>query len=289
MFLKDRHELSVKNQWYNGKKEVYFIMTREEMEIKLNLSLPTVIKTLRELKNMNLIEEERRGQGKSNIFYLLEFKNIESQTSKTFSSRPKKSLGQGSKTFSSRPKKSLGQNLKEFYPNHTNHKNHKFSNTYSSDTDSINQPPPVDNSPPYQNQIRTEPIYPSNNIDTVSITALMEDKLDLVNLKRRYPDKSKELQELFVIIIEVLFSRKKFFRIAKEDMPANSVKYVFTSLEPAHLEYVIECLSKNTTPVKSTKAYIQTALFNSIQTINNHYSLASQNYIYDKFGFEPKT
>ena len=246
--LRDRHELSIKNEWYNNKNEVYLIMTREEMEKMLNLSLPTIIKALKELKSINLIEEERKGQGKPNLLYLLELKNFTVQTSKNLSSRPKEFLG---------------QDLKEFYPNHTNLKNH----TDRSETNRINQS-------------RNE------TIDTNSIKTTVKKNISLENLQRRYPDKQKELQELYDIIIEVLISRKNSFRIAKEDMPAATVKFAFATLDDSHIEYVLECLSKNTTQVKSTKAYLQTALWNAIKTINNHYSLSAQNLIFDNMGIE---
>ena len=70
MLLKDRHELSVKNKWYNKRGEIYLIMTREEMETMLNLSPPTVRKLVEELKKLNLIEEERQGGNKPNLLYL---------------------------------------------------------------------------------------------------------------------------------------------------------------------------------------------------------------------------
>jgi hypothetical protein len=114
----------------------------------------------------------------------------------------------------------------------------------------------------------------------------IKDRIAIENLKRKYPDKQNELQELYDIVIETLSSRKKVMRIAKEDMPAELVKQTFAKLDYSHIEYVLDCLSKNTTAVKSTKSYLQTALFNAPKTINNHYGLGSQNFIYDNFGIE---
>ena len=82
MLLKDRHELSVKNEWYNNNKEVYLIMKREEMGIMLNLAPFTVRKILKELKDINLIEEERQGLNKPNLIYLLECQNLTVRTVK---------------------------------------------------------------------------------------------------------------------------------------------------------------------------------------------------------------
>jgi hypothetical protein len=68
--LKDRHELSLYNNWFNDAGEVYFIFSRENMEEILGLSDKTVKKAMDNLKKYDLIEEERRGQGKPNLIYL---------------------------------------------------------------------------------------------------------------------------------------------------------------------------------------------------------------------------
>lgn len=68
--LKDRHELSLSNGWVNDTGEVYFIFSRENMGEILGLSKKTVIKAVNDLKKYDLIEEERRGQGKPNLIFL---------------------------------------------------------------------------------------------------------------------------------------------------------------------------------------------------------------------------
>jgi DNA-binding transcriptional regulator YhcF (GntR family) len=68
--LKDRHELSLKNNWINEEGEVYFIFSRESMCEVLGLSDKTVTKAINHLKKHDLIEEERRGQGKPNLIFL---------------------------------------------------------------------------------------------------------------------------------------------------------------------------------------------------------------------------
>ena len=71
--LRDRHDLSVKNQWYNDKHEVYHIMTRENMCELLGVSLKSAIKAVNQLIKFELLQEERRGLGKPNLLYLLEY------------------------------------------------------------------------------------------------------------------------------------------------------------------------------------------------------------------------
>lgn len=69
--LRDRHELSIKNQWINDNGEVYLIFSRENMCEMLKLSRPTITKAMNDLKKYNLIDEKRLGQGKANHIYLL--------------------------------------------------------------------------------------------------------------------------------------------------------------------------------------------------------------------------
>jgi DNA-binding MarR family transcriptional regulator len=68
--LKDRHNLSIKNNWVNKKNEVYLIYTRKDMEEMLGLADKTVKKVVDELINLGLIEEERIGFNKPNRIYL---------------------------------------------------------------------------------------------------------------------------------------------------------------------------------------------------------------------------
>lgn len=71
--LRDRHDLSLKNEWVNEEGEVYLIFPREEMQEMLGLSENTVIKEVKRLKEHGLIEEERQGLGRPNRIYLLFF------------------------------------------------------------------------------------------------------------------------------------------------------------------------------------------------------------------------
>lgn len=68
--LRDRHELSLQNNWVNENNEVYLIYTRKNMEDMLGLSDKTVKRAIDKLKEYGLIEEERLGLNKPNRIYL---------------------------------------------------------------------------------------------------------------------------------------------------------------------------------------------------------------------------
>jgi hypothetical protein len=83
--LRDRHDLSIKNNWIDDKGKVYLIFSRENMCDILGVSDKTVTKAINTLKKFRLIEEERLGQGKPNKIYLLTVGSIENTKTRSFS------------------------------------------------------------------------------------------------------------------------------------------------------------------------------------------------------------
>ena len=43
-------------------------------------------------------------------------------------------------------------------------------------------------------------------------------------------------------------------------------------LDDGHVEYVLDCLSRNTTKVRNIRAYLLTSLYNAPSTINSYYT-----------------
>ena len=68
--LKDRHELSLMNNWVDENNNVYLIFKRKDMANILQRSQPFVRKVINELKSYGLLEEERIGLNKANRIYL---------------------------------------------------------------------------------------------------------------------------------------------------------------------------------------------------------------------------
>ncbi len=70
MLLRDRHSLSIQNDWIDKSGNVFLFYTREKLSEILNCKNDKVIKVMKELKEHGLIEEKRQGQGKPNMIYL---------------------------------------------------------------------------------------------------------------------------------------------------------------------------------------------------------------------------
>ena len=69
--IRDRHDLSLKNNWIDEDGNIYMIYTRQNMCDDLGISEKTVTKSIGELKKYKLIDEVRQGCNKPNILYLL--------------------------------------------------------------------------------------------------------------------------------------------------------------------------------------------------------------------------
>ena len=57
-----------------------------------------------------------------------------------------------------------------------------------------------------------------------------------------------------------------------DEVPQAAVKCRFLKLDYGHIEYVLDCLKKNTTKVKNIKSYLLTSLYNSLATIGHYYT-----------------
>ena len=69
-FLLDRLSLSQKNHWIDEERNIYLIFTREEVQVKLNLSDKTATKAFKQLNEVGLVQEKRQGLGKPNLIYV---------------------------------------------------------------------------------------------------------------------------------------------------------------------------------------------------------------------------
>lgn len=80
--------------------------------------------------------------------------------------------------------------------------------------------------------------------------------------------KLERVNELVEIILDVICSRKKSFRINQENMSHEVVKSTFLKLRNEHIEYVLNSLERTTSEVGNPRAYTISALYNSLQTAN---------------------
>lgn len=91
-------------------------------------------------------------------------------------------------------------------------------------------------------------------------------------LKQRYPLYLDDLNEIVELLVETVCARRKTTRISGADFPHEIVRSRFLKLDSSHIEFVMDCLQKNTTQVRNMKQYLLAVLFNAPTTMNNHFT-----------------
>ena len=105
------------------------------------------------------------------------------------------------------------------------------------------------------------------------VKALVYENIEYEHFKQHGSMGMRErLDEVADIIIETLCSTKDTINIAGDDYPAMLVKDKMLKISSSHIEYVFDCLDKNTTYVRNIKRYLLATLFNAPSTIDSYYS-----------------
>ena len=80
------------------------------------------------------------------------------------------------------------------------------------------------------------------------------------------------LDEIVDLLVETVCSARKTIRVAGGDYPAELVKAKLMKLNSSHIEFVFDCINKNTTEIRNIKKYLLASLFNAPSTINGYYT-----------------
>ena len=85
---------------------------------------------------------------------------------------------------------------------------------------------------------------------------------------------AQQVDELVELMLEVQLNRGKTIRLGRDaEFPTAFVQHRFSQIGRGHIEKVLDGINENTTEVKNTKAYLLAALFNSVSTLDNHYTM----------------
>ena len=71
MIMRDRQDLSIKNNWFDGKGNVYFVFDCDNLALLMEVSTSTVNRYKKELIDYELLYQRRMGQGRPNMLYIL--------------------------------------------------------------------------------------------------------------------------------------------------------------------------------------------------------------------------
>ena len=261
----DRIGLSVKNGWMDEQDRVYIIFTLDDVQEYMNCQHGKGVKMLAELdteKGVGLIERVKQGQGKPTIIYVMKFiDTAEVQTSENRKSRPPEKQ-------KPRLPKTGSQEFRKSEANKNDSNNTEFSDTEFNDTDSFPFPPQT---PPAQGTERkgTE----TNNMSAFEIyREIIRDNIEYDIVVERNPYDRERIDEIIDLMLETVCTARKTIRIAGDDYPAELVKSKFMKLHSGHLDFVLDCLRKNTTDIRNIKKYLLAVLFNAPSTIDSYYT-----------------
>ena len=101
---------------------------------------------------------------------------------------------------------------------------------------------------------------------------LIQENIGYEYLCQQYETYREDLDEIVELIVETVCAKRKTTRIAGSDFPHEVVRSRFLKLDNSHIEFVMDCLQKNTTEIRNMKQYLLTVLFNAPTTISNHYT-----------------
>jgi len=273
----DRMGLSVKNGWTDEQDRVYIIFTQEDAQEYMNCKHDKAIKMFAELntnEGVGLIERVRQGQGKPAIIYVRKFfdETEPIPTSRHLENRHKE-VGKTDIKTSEKPKSRSRENRSQDIGKTDTNKNYISNNDFS-DTDSND----TDNQSIYPASPATRENQPPDGgidrIDRQSATdiyrEIIKDNIEYNTLCADY--NREQVTEILELILETVCSTRKTIRIGGEDFPAEAVKSRLLKIGQFHVEYVLDCLRKNTTKVNNIRSYLLTALYNAPATMSNYYA-----------------
>lgn len=240
--LLDRMSLSIRNGWLDVDGRVYIYFTLEEAIEFLGFGKDKLVKLFQELdqdRGIGLIERKKQGQGKPTKIYVKNFvipSNAPLTSEKPKSDSP--TVAQTSEMAKSRLLSGRSADCGISDPNNTDKKETEWS-----DTESIYPPLP----PQPQSTGRGRRRLRMDEIE--QYRELIKENIDYERLLEEHPYDQDLIDGYVELIVETCCSRREYIRVNQEDMPRDLVKSRLLKLDKEHINYVMDCLSKNTTLV----------------------------------------
>lgn len=260
--LLDRMGLSAKNGWYDKLGRVYIYYTLDEIQADLNCGHDKATKLLVELdagRGIGLIERVRQGQGKPTRIYVKRFTTgqIPPQPQEPQGLPPEcgKAEVQTAEKPQSRVRRSRTQDCGKtagIYPD-------------------LNQP---ENSPLEPSIYPSPPPPTSRWIDRRDCRREVEEQIEFSHLCAQFD--YEDVDGVVELMVDSLCSTRPTLRIGGEDIPTQQVRSRFLTLNSSHIEYIFDCLRRNTTQVRNIRAYLLTALYNAPVTMSSYYQAEVQ-------------
>ena len=258
----DRMSLSLANQWLDEDGKVYINYSLEDIMTTLNCGKTKAVALLKELDSesgIGLIEKKNMGIAKASVFYVMNF-ICEDETAEE---------KQGLDSSEERAGIVSAEEDAVF-----NNRTHACPENEHDRVQNLN---PNKNNINKTNMSKTNPILsinliPEDEIDELEgYSEIIKENIDYDSLLLAHPYDKEMVEGIFNLILETVLSKNEEITIAGDVYPKNLVKSKFLKLNYSHVEYVINCLGKNTTKVRNIKSYLLASLFNAGSTISSYY------------------
>ena len=258
----DRMSLSLANQWLDEDGKVYINYSLEDIMTTLNCGKTKAVALLKELDSesgIGLIEKKNMGIAKASVFYVMNFICEDETTEEK----------QGLDSSEERAGIVSAEEDAVF-----NNRTHACPENEHDRVQNLN---PNKNNINKTNMSKTNPILsinltPEDVIDEMEgYSEIIKENIDYDSLLLAHPYDQEMVEGIFNLILETVLSKNEEITIAGDVYPKNLVKSKFLKLNYSHVEYVINCLGKNTTKVRNIKSYLLASLFNAGSTISSYY------------------
>lgn len=251
--LKDRHELSIRNNWVNERHEVFLIYTREDMADMLGCSQPTLRKSIKQLQSCGLMEEERMGFNRANRIYLTAVTLANQGMKESFTPDSKNLSFRNEKNLHSSMKESFSQECKDFTPNDTNINNTDFND--------IN------------------PIHPSGqDNDGCDVIEIRDHYMKMIKKNIEYDilvdnyGYKEDVENIVQIMTDVCcMPDSANVKVNGYELSVGVVRSSFLKIDSMHIQYILESLKENPSDVRNIRAYLITTIYNAPSTMSQYY------------------
>lgn len=234
--LLDRISLSRENGWLDDAGRVYVFYTIKSVKKSMRCANTKACGLLRELDEFGLIERKKQGQGKPTIIYVKDFTRF-------------------------RKAELLDSDKWNSVILHTGTLDNRKSETNKTEKNNTESN-------------KTNPILSGADKDMDERTSYrnyLNSQLDMEIMYERYPYDRETLDAIMDLMLDVVCSKRRTIRIAGDDKPVNVVKSQFLKINSMHLEYVMDCMKKNSAKVRNIKQYLLAAIYNAPLTMQSYY------------------
>ncbi len=284
----DRMHLSRKNGWLDADGRVYIYYTLDDAMEVLGCSKNKVLKTFDELdEGVGLIRREKQGMGKPTVIYVRTFDddapvqvqdvNVRADGGNAADAAAK--VQDGGFLTETPSARNIDISVLDEETNRVAKEDSKGSDYELEQVHGMNPNKTETNKPEKSNLIRSMAeidAKPSALTDgsISSITSFREQIQQQISyevLAEKYSLEREMLDGIVDLMLDVRLTRKESIIVAKDVRHVALVQERFRRIDADHVEYVLDCMLRNTTKIRNIKSYLLTALYNAPSTISSYY------------------